>query len=740
MRLHYLSILFLFFVLKGQGFQKIESDTKIDQIKTTLDSIEYWIENDYLNKALKIIDKTEETVLQSGSDKHRARIYRLRSALLLYLNDPEGFKMYLDLASDWQDKVKDEYGGIFVNNLKGLYHKRFTKDYDLSILYLNKAIEEAGKPKYEEQIIDVYFNVTSVYYQKRDWEKCNLYAQKTIELAKKYNKKIRLSYLYYYSGVSLTNMGDYDGAISQLEIGEAITNQITDTSKVSNNYPLYIVGFAKVYDKKQDYKKANKYYNEYMGQLSERNNAFLEKYSRSIKSYKDLQLAEKENEKIVLVNEYQKKQLRLSKYLIFAAVGVILTLIIIVFLQYNNSKLKNENNSLLAQKNIELQEAKEKVESAYKQKTLFLNSITHELRTPLHAITGISHLLNTEGASKKERKKQLEILQFSGKYLLRFVNDIIEMNTSDDYDTLSVKKTSFDLTSFLNKVKDSINFFITEDNDNAFEFFIDSNPSHQLIGDSECLSRILISTISGVSRCSNSNTIEFFVQDVDVNDVENKILFSVRNKDLKFSEERLNELKRVLKDKESAVFLAISDENNKAVLEFAVANKLLDKYNTTLRIDSTLEEGTSFDFEITFQIDQNSDIEELFDEEERKRETKILVVEDDKINQLITKKIISGFGYYCDVASDGYEAVQKNENNQYDLIFMDIMMDGIDGFETTKRIRNMGIEIPIIALTAISEKENKDRFREVGISVVVNKPFEPIVLKREIEASLSKRL
>lgn len=106
---------------------------------------------------------------------------------------------------------------------------------------------------------------------------------------------------------------------------------------------------------------------------------------------------------------------------------------------------------------------------------------------------------------------------------------------------------------------------------------------------------------------------------------------------------------------------------------------------------------------------------------------------------MITRKIITNFGYQCEIASDGYEALKMTEKNGYDLIFMDIMMEGIDGFETTKRIRKSDEKTPIIALTAISESENKENFVDAGITKVINKPFEPTTLLQQIQIAISKK-
>ena len=167
----YLITLFLLITINMQGFQNKDPLTQ-EQLTTALDSVEYWIENDYITRALKEIDKVESAAVLSRNQHFIARAYRLRSAVALYVNDYKTFKSYLDKASDWQDTVQDPYGEVFVNNLKGLYYKKVTKDLDQAIVYFNKAVEAGNKPAYEEQIIDIYFNLTSILYSKKEWDAC----------------------------------------------------------------------------------------------------------------------------------------------------------------------------------------------------------------------------------------------------------------------------------------------------------------------------------------------------------------------------------------------------------------------------------------------------------------------------------------------------------------------------------------------------------------------------------------
>ncbi|WP_103070077.1 response regulator [Aquimarina sediminis] len=708
-------------------------------IETTLDSLEYWIENDYVNKALRIVDRAEKLALESNNKKYIARVFRLRSGLSMATHDVDAVKDYLDKATILQKYVKDEYGDIQLNNLWGLYHKVISKNYDRSISFLERAIDLSQEYNYEEERIDILLNLATIYYIKQDWENCYEISKKTIALAHKYKKNLRLIYLYHQMGKVCSNTQRYEEALAFFEEGEKIIKQNVDSTKTNRfNQALYFAGIADVYNQKGEHLVANKFYKKYVEEQVKQNDYFLKKYSENLKDYRELQLKDKDNERILIENQYQQTQLKLNKYLMISGGVIIVILILLSLLQYKNSRLKTENNTFLRQKNKELLEAKIKVEQAFKQKTAFVNNITHELRTPLHAINGIAHLLEHKEPNENQRKKQLEILQFSGRYLLRFVNDIIELNTSDQSTKTRLKNQPLSIVKLIGTIKESLKFFIIRENNNVFEFDLDDKLSDKIMGDSDHLSRIIVSILSNASRYINGGVLRFSIKNVFSTDSVCNVLFSLKSKDLHFSKEKQEELNTILQENRSALFTALSDQSNQSTLELVIANKLLQQCDSRLVFTSSNKEGATFSFQIPFDKELEKTNQKEFYSKSNE-EIKILVVEDNRINQLVTQKIITNYGYQCEIASDGYEALEMTDKNSYDLIFMDIMMDGIDGFETTKRIRKSDKETPIIALTAISESENKEHFINAGITKIINKPFEPVVLLEQIKIAISKQ-
>ena len=152
--------------------------------------------------------------------------------------------------------------------------------------------------------------------------------------------------------------------------------------------------------------------------------------------------------------------------------------------------------------------------------------------------------------------------------------------------------------------------------------------------------------------------------------------------------------------------------------------------------------GTTFTFTIGYECDEDKSKEIINNIEvdlSSRHLCNILVVEDNKINQVVTKKIIEGSNMSCSIVDDGFAALVALERESFDLILMDINMPLINGFDTSRKIREKGITIPIIALTAFDKQEVVEQAISAGMNDVLMKPFEPSMLFQVIQNQVNKR-
>jgi CheY-like chemotaxis protein len=177
-------------------------------------------------------------------------------------------------------------------------------------------------------------------------------------------------------------------------------------------------------------------------------------------------------------------------------------------------------------------------------------------------------------------------------------------------------------------------------------------------------------------------------------------------------------------------------------LGLSIVSSLVKLFDSEIHLESEENVGTIFSFTIGFEFDEDKSIEIINNIEVDLSSTglyNILVVEDNKINQVVTKKIIQGSNMTCTIVDDGYAAMVAIEREAFDLILMDINMPLINGFETTRKIREKGIKIPIIALTAFDKQEVMEEAISAGMNDIMVKPFEPSKLFQVIHNQLKNK-
>lgn len=397
---------------------------------------------------------------------------------------------------------------------------------------------------------------------------------------------------------------------------------------------------------------------------------------------------------------------------------------------YRNNQIKIKTNELLVKKNKELQVAKEDAEKAMKAKSQFLSTVSHELRTPLYAVTGLTHLLLEEDP-KESQKTHLKSLKFSGEYLLDFINDILQINKIDA-NKVALENQPFDLRGSLEDVSHSLEQTARENN-NRIDLDISPDIPKQLIGDSLKLSQIFLNLVGNALKFTNNGTVTLKAHTRELTDNTIKIHFEVIDEGIGISKE----MQQTIFESFSQGSVQINRKYGGTGLGLTIVKSLLGLFNSEIDLESELGKGSRFFFDITFDLPEEK--EAVTEAEEQPAPVPvlesadldilnglhILIVEDNKINQVITKKMLDKKDITCEIANDGYEAVDMAKSNTYDLILMDIHMPGISGLVATGQIREFDTHIPIIALTAISLDENTDDFFEAGCTDIITKPFKP---------------
>ncbi|ESU22247.1 signal transduction histidine kinase [Flavobacterium enshiense DK69] len=434
-------------------------------------------------------------------------------------------------------------------------------------------------------------------------------------------------------------------------------------------------------------------------------------------------------------NKAQEKSIKFSKLISILSIALISILSLLSLSLYKNNIIRTKTNQLLKDKNQELEIEKEKAERASKARAEFLSTVSHELRTPLNAINGITHIL-IEDNPKPTQMNYLNSLKFSGNYLLTFINDILEINRVES-DAVEVENIDFDLRDLLENIVGSFSE-IANKNKTVYHLEIDEKIPSTLIGDPTKLSQIFINLINNAIKfTTNGNVwVSATIKKEKTNSV--KIHFEVRDTGIGIPKDRLN----TIFDSFTQGSVEINRKYGGTGLGLAIVKRLVALLGGKIKLESEEGKGSRFHFDVSFNISNNvieKRTEPVYDESLLVGK-KILLVEDNKINQMITQKMLERKKMHCHIIENGEDAVEHMRDNAYDLVLMDVHLPGINGTIATEHIRKFNQETPIIALTAISLDENKEMLLSYGMTDVITKPFDPDKFYEVIAVTICQRI
>jgi signal transduction histidine kinase/CheY-like chemotaxis protein len=449
----------------------------------------------------------------------------------------------------------------------------------------------------------------------------------------------------------------------------------------------------------------------------------------------------KDNERLKTIeqldkeNKEQQKANKISKLISILAITLIVILSLLSLSLYKNNIIRNESNLLLKEKNTELQLAKEKAEKASKARAEFLSTVSHELRTPLNAINGITHLLIEENP-KPSQMNYLTSLRFSGNYLLTFINEILEINRIES-NAIETENLNFNLKLLLVNIKNSLKELALINN-NAFTLEIDENIPNFIIGDPTKLSQIFLNLINNALKFTKNGEVKVILTVNEINEEFTSIHFKIVDTGIGIPKEKMESVF----DSFSQGSIEINRKYGGTGLGLTIVKKLVHILGGKINLESEVGKGSLFSFDLSFKIGSDEQIIEeklTVQNDTILQGKKVLLIEDNKINQMITKRMLENKGMICaDVIDNGEDAIEAVKNNLYDLVLMDVHLPGINGTIATQTIRTFDKKIKIIALTAISLNENREMLLSYGMDDVITKPFDPADFYRIIANNLAK--
>lgn len=644
---------------------------------------------------------------------------------------------HYQIGLEFSEKINDKYSqGVLTNNMGEAYLQ--LDSIDQAIRFLNRSIEVRLQIEDEIGLAKSYFHFGNLWAKLKKYDRSERYYKDAIFILESKNKLDELNAVYQALGKLKYENEFYSSAIKWFQKAQNNAERIQSRSDQLINFEYLAKCFFKL----------NKFDSAY---------AYLDKAKSLSDQLQDLEVEQKLQEQQMRyeaefnqntirqlreaqsIQEVEREKDRIVFYVVLASLILAGGLIVLLFrqnqLKKRYAKELESHNIHIEKQNKNLEKAKLKAEEASRVKSDFLASVSHEIKTPLNGINGMTELLQSTQLNSTQRN-YLSTIKNSSDNLLILMNDIL--------DFAKIESSNLQLDIRRNSLKGLLENIYKSFEENAkskelnFDLEIQEDVPDYVYVDASRLKQVISNLLSNSFKFTHLGfvtlKIDVISKEKTFNGEKVSLRFSVSDSGVGIS----GELKSRIIDAFNQADSSITRKYGGVGLGLAISHSLIELMGGSLEIESEVSRGTEVYFTLDLKADKNNPHEKASTIRDKNRRENlsetgiryplnICIAEDNEINQELLKVTLQKMGYDPLIVENGGELLEKMHDYSVDLIFMDIQMPIVDGITATKEIRakkENTAEYPIIvAVTANTFNEDKSRYLTAGMNDYIPKPF-----------------
>lgn len=373
---------------------------------------------------------------------------------------------------------------------------------------------------------------------------------------------------------------------------------------------------------------------------------------------------------------------------------------------------------------FELIAAKEKAVEATKAKSHFLSTMSHEIRTPMNAIIGLTNWL-LQGNPRPDQAESLKLLKFSGENLLTIINDILDFSKIEA-GKLTLESSSFYLHELMRNIASMLEQRAV-DKGISLRFAYDEKLPKVVMGDTVRLTQIITNLLGNAIKFTEQGYVEMSVRSGGIENGKHSILVKIKDTGIGIPEDKLKYIFEGFSQVHS------SSKFGGTGLGLSISKKLLNLMESDIEVDSKPGFGSTFFFTVRLPEGMLNDVVSatigINPSGPEHLAIRVLLVDDNEVNQIVATNFLQKWGMTIDKAYDGREAIELVKSKLYQVVLMDLHMPQVSGYQASAIIRSMEDPyfktLPIIALSASATTDVREKVLEAGMNDYVSKPFQP---------------